>query len=64
MAKKTRTDYSMLNIIAGIGGYTVNLIMGIICRMVFTRTLAADYLGINGWYAECRVDLQKYDGHI
>lgn len=50
MAKKTRTDYSMLNIIAGIGGYTVNLIMGIICRMVFTRTLAADYLGINGLF--------------
>lgn len=50
MAKKTRTDYSMLNIIAGMGGYAVNLIMGVICRMVFTRTLAADYLGINGLF--------------
>lgn len=50
MAKKTRTDYSMLNIIAGMGGYAVNLIMGVICRMIFTRTLAADYLGINGLF--------------
>lgn len=50
MVKKTRTDYSMLNIIAGMGGYVINLIMGIICRMVFTRTLTADYLGISGLF--------------
>lgn len=41
----------MLNIIAGMAGYTVNLIMGIICRIVFTRTLTADYLGINGLFS-------------
>lgn len=52
MAKRTRTEYSTLNIIAGIGGYAVNLIMGIICRMIFTRTLAADYLGINGLFTD------------
>ena len=50
MEKKTRSDYSMLNIVAGMGGYAINLIMGIICRMVFTRTLVADYLGINGLF--------------
>lgn len=48
MNKKSRTEYSILNIMTGLGGYMINTIIGLICRMVFTRTLAADYLGING----------------
>lgn len=34
----------------GLGGYAVNTILGLVCRMVFTRTLAAEYLGINGLF--------------
>lgn len=50
MAPKTRTDYSILNILTGLGGYFFNTLLGLICRMV-TRTLAADYLGINGLFS-------------
>lgn len=50
MAKKTRTEYSILNIVTGLGGYAVNTILGLICRMVFTRTLSAEYLGISGLF--------------
>lgn len=50
MGKKSRTEYSILNIITGLGGYAVNTVMGLVCRMVFTRTLSADYLGISGLF--------------
>lgn len=50
MEKKTRTEYSILNIMTGLGGYAVNTILGLVCRMVFTRTLSADYLGVNGLF--------------
>lgn len=50
MAKKSRTQYSILNIVTGLGGYAVNTILGLVCRMVFTRTLARDYLGISGLF--------------
>ena len=48
--KKSRTEYSILNIMTGLGGYAINTILGLACRMVFTRTLTADYLGINGLF--------------
>lgn len=47
---KTRTQYSTLNILTGLGGYVVNTILGLVCRMVFTRTLSAEYLGVNGLF--------------
>lgn len=50
MANKTRTEYSTLNILTGIGGYIVNTLLGLACRMVFTRMLSADYLGVNGLF--------------
>lgn len=50
MERRSRTEYSLLNIIAGVGGYIINTILGFICRMVFVRCLAADYLGINGLF--------------
>lgn len=50
MKIKSRTEYTILNIITGLGGYALNSILGIFCRMVFTRTLSADYLGINGLF--------------
>ena len=50
MGKKTRTEYSILNIVTGLGGYAVNTIIGLVCRMIFTRTLSADYLGVSGLF--------------
>lgn len=50
MDSRSRTEYSILNIIAGVGGYIVNTILGFICRMVFVKCLAADYLGVNGLF--------------
>lgn len=48
--ERSRTGNSILNIFVGIGGYVINTILGLVCRMVFTRTLAVDYLGINGLF--------------
>ena len=48
--ERTRTEYSILNMIAGIGGYVLNTIIGFICRMVFVQCLSADYLGVNGLF--------------
>ena len=50
MKKRTRTEYSFLNIATGIGGYILNTILGFACRMVFVRCLSADYLGVNGLF--------------
>ena len=50
MNKKNRTEYSILNIATGLGGYAINTILGLLCRMVFTRTLSSEYLGINGLF--------------
>lgn len=50
MKKRTRTEYSILNIATGIGGYILNTILGFACRMVFVRCLSADYLGVNGLF--------------
>ncbi|WP_343004145.1 hypothetical protein [Clostridium sp. 2218st1_F5_2218SCRN_220325] len=50
MEAKSRVEYSVLNIATGLGGYIVNTILGFICRMVFVRCLAADYLGISGLF--------------
>lgn len=51
MTNKSRTTYSFLNIFTGVGGYIINTVLGLVCRMVFTRTLATDYLGINGLFS-------------
>ena len=48
MKKKSRLEYSILNIFTGIGGYILNTILGFICRIVFVRCLSAEYLGISG----------------
>ena len=50
MNAKSRTEYSIINIITGLGGYFVNTILGLACRMVFTRILSEEYLGINGLF--------------
>lgn len=50
MRKKSRTEYSVLNIITGLGGYALNTVLGLVCRIVFTRTLSAEYLGVSGLF--------------
>ena len=50
MAQKSRSDYTMLNIVSGLGGYAVNFVLGLACRMVFTRVFTAEYLGVNGLF--------------
>lgn len=51
MRNRSRTEYSILNILTGVGGYFLNTILGFVCRMVFVRCLSADYLGVNGLFA-------------
>lgn len=48
--EKTRSDYSVLNILTGFGGYMINTIIGYLCRIVFVRCLSAEYLGVNGLF--------------
>ena len=44
---KSRTEYSMLNITVGMGGYILNTLVAFVCRMVFTRCLSTEYLGLS-----------------
>lgn len=50
MAQKTRSDYTLLNMVSGLGGYVVTFVLGLVCRMAFTRVFSAEYLGINGLF--------------
>ncbi|MCH5299773.1 MAG: hypothetical protein J1E56_00510 [Ruminococcus sp.] len=48
MRKKSRTQYSLLNMLTGFVGYFINTVFGYVCRMVFVRVLSEEYLGITG----------------
>lgn len=50
MKNRSRTEYSILNILTGVGGYFLNTVLGFVCRMVFVQCLSADYLGVNGLF--------------
>ena len=50
MNEKSRSEYSIINILTGFGGYFFNVLIGYICRIFFVRCLNADYLGINGLF--------------
>ena len=50
MRNRSRTEYSVINILTGLGGYFLNTILGFVCRMVFVQCLSADYLGVNGLF--------------
>ena len=50
MQHRSRTEYSILNILTGVGGYFINTILGFLCRIVFVQCLSADYLGVNGLF--------------
>ena len=47
MKNRSRTEYSMLNIFVGLGGYTINTIISFLNRMVFVRCLSESYLGLS-----------------
>lgn len=51
MAQRTRSEYTVLNMASGFGGYIVNFLVGIASRMVFTRVFSAEYLGITGLFS-------------
>lgn len=50
MQQRSRTEYSILNIFTGFVGYGINTVVGFLCRILFVRTLSAEYLGINGLF--------------
>ena len=51
MREKSRTEYSILNILAGVGGYALSVILSLVNRMVFTRCFSQAYLGISGLFS-------------
>lgn len=50
MKKRTRTEYSIINMSTDILGYAVNTLVGFVCRVIFVRMLGAEYLGIRGLF--------------
>ena len=52
MKDYTRTKNSLLNILTGITGQLLNIILKFVCRTVFINTLGASYLGINGLFSD------------
>ncbi len=51
MKRLSRTEYSLINMFTGMIGYGVNTVVGFLCRIIFVRTLSADYLGISGLFS-------------
>ena len=51
MERKSRTTYSLLNMFANFAGYGINILLSFICRMVFVRCLAQEYLGVSGLFS-------------
>lgn len=50
MAQRTRSEYTVLNMLSGFVGYAANFLVGMVSRMVFTRVFSADYLGVTGLF--------------
>ena len=50
MERKSRTTYSLINMFANFAGYGINIVLSFICRMVFVRCLAQEYLGVSGLF--------------
>lgn len=51
MKERSRTEYSLINMFTGMAGYGINTVVGFVCRIIFVRTLSADYLGVNGLFS-------------
>ena len=47
-----RTKYSMLNMMFGVGGHVLNMVLAFVSRMIFIRYLDAAYLGVNGLFSD------------
>ena len=52
MKQYSRTKNSIFNIVSGISGHLLNIVLKFICRTVFIRTLGVSYLGINGLFSD------------
>ena len=50
MKERSRTNYSVLNILTGLGGYIISVLLGFASRIVFVRFLPDEYLGISGLF--------------
>lgn len=50
MKQRSRTEYSLINIFTGFVGYGLNTLIGFVCRIIFVRTLSAEYLGVSGLF--------------
>lgn len=50
MNEKSRTENSIRNIVTGLFGQGLQVLLSFINRMVFLRCLSADYLGLNGLF--------------
>lgn len=49
---KSRTQYSLQNIVFGLGGQAVEVILKFVGRTVFIKCLSVTYLGVNGLFGE------------
>ena len=47
-----RTKYSMINMIFGVGGHVLNMVLAFVSRMIFIRYLDAAYLGVSGLFSD------------
>ena len=50
--RKTRTQYSIINIFAGVGSTALETILRFVNRTIFIKFLAVEYLGINSLFTE------------
>lgn len=50
MKQRSRTEYSLINMFTGFIGYGLNTIIGFVCRIIFVKTLSAEYLGLSGLF--------------
>ncbi len=50
MKERSRTEYSLINMLTGVVGDIVNTSTGLICRVIFVRMLGSEYLGVRGLF--------------
>lgn len=52
MENYSRTKNTFLNLMMGLGGQVLSIIINFVCRTVFIKTLGVEYLGLNGLFAD------------
>lgn len=50
MKERSRTEYSLINMLTGMAGDVINTVVGFACRVVFVRMLGSEYLGVRGLF--------------